>query len=251
MEIVRVVPNRVWHALEDDVVVGRAYVRRRPDERAFVAADAWQDEVSAALLDAVIGDVPGELHSNADENDAAQLALLARAGFAPHRREDELVLPVATAVAATAGPVPPGITIVSAEEKQSDRLARLDERLRQDVPGSDGWMNDPVEFREYTFGRHFDPEIYLVALAGDSDAGLVRMWRAARVARLGLVGVLRWHRRRGVARALLHQAFGVLAARGIEQVTAEADVTDTASQALLARLGAHRTGGTIELRRPG
>ncbi|HEV7656440.1 MAG TPA: GNAT family N-acetyltransferase [Mycobacteriales bacterium] len=251
MEIVRVVPNRDWHALEDDVVVGRAYLRRRPDDRAFVGADAWQEDVTAALLDAVIADVPGELHSSTDENDAGQLTLLERAGFGVHRREDEFVLPVAAAAAATAGPVPDGIRIVPADEKESDRLARLDDRLRQDVPGTDGWLNESAEFREYTFGPHFDPEIYLVAMAGDEYAGLVRMWRAARVPRLGLIAVLRWHRRRGIARALLGQAFGVLAERGVEQVTTEADVTNAASQTLLAGLGAVRTGGSIELRRPG
>ena len=50
--IERVVPNRRWHALEDDQVVGRAHLRRRPDGRAFVAADAWREPVTRALLDA-------------------------------------------------------------------------------------------------------------------------------------------------------------------------------------------------------
>jgi ribosomal protein S18 acetylase RimI-like enzyme len=66
-----------------------------------------------------------------------------------------------------------------------------------------------------------------------------------------LIGVLRWHRRRGIARALLHAAFGALPGRGIEQVTAEVDATNAASAALLAGLGARRTGGTVELLRRG
>ena len=41
-----------------------------------------------------------------------------------------------------------------------------------------------------------------------------------------------------------------LAARGITQVTAEADVTNGPSRAMLARFGARRTAGTVELRRP-
>jgi ribosomal protein S18 acetylase RimI-like enzyme len=146
--------------------------------------------------------------------------------------------------------VPAGVTIVPADEKESDRLARLDERLRQDVPGSDGWVNDPEEFREYTFDEHFDPRLHLVAGVGGEYAGLVRVWRGNRVPRLGLIAVLRWHRRRGLARALLHAAFTPLAERGIELVSAEADVTNTPSQALLASLGARRTGGSVELRRP-
>ena len=247
--IERVVPNRLWHALEDDRVVGRAHLRRRPDDRAFVAADAWLEPVTRALLDAVASDVPGDLHTLAGEDDADQLALLAAAGYAVVRREDEFVVPVRPALAATAGPVPDGATIVPADEKESDRLARLDDRLRQDVPGSDGWVNDPGEFREYTFAQHFDPRLYLVAVVGGEYAGLVRVWRGNRVPRLGMVGVLRWYRRRGLARALLHAALTPLAERGIELVSAEADATNAPSQALLASLGARRTGCSVELRR--
>jgi ribosomal protein S18 acetylase RimI-like enzyme len=249
---VRVVPGRAWHALEEDVVVGRAHLLRRPDGRAFAAADAWREEVTAALLDAVIADVPGPLFSTADENDADQLALLSRAGFAAVRREDELVVPVDPALAATPVPVAAGVRIVSADEKELARLARLDEQLRQDVPGTDGWVNELAEFRDHTFGApQFDPELYLVAVAGDEYAGLVRIWPAARVPRLGLIGVLRWHRRSGLATALLRTAFGALARRGAEQVTAEADTTNRAAAALLAGFGARRTGGAVELRRPG
>jgi ribosomal protein S18 acetylase RimI-like enzyme len=247
--IQRVVPNRLWHALDDDRVVGRAHLRRRPDDRAFVAADAWREPVTRALLDAVAADVPGDLYSLADEQDADQLALLAAAGYLPVRREDEFVIPVDKALAATAGPVPDGVTIVPADEKESDRLARLDERLRQDVPGSDGWVNDPAEFRAYMFDQHFDPRLYLVAVVDGEYAGLIRVWRGTRVPRLGLIAVLRWHRRRGLAKALLHAAFSPLAERGVELVSAEADATNGPSQALLASLGARRTGGSVELRR--
>jgi ribosomal protein S18 acetylase RimI-like enzyme len=249
--IERVVPNRLWHAIEDDRVVGRAHLRRRPDNRAFVAADAWQEPVTRALLDAVAADVPGDLYTLAGEDDADQLALLTAAGYAVVRREDEFVLPVATALAATAGEVPDGVTIAPADEKESDRLALLDDRLRQDVPGSDGWVNDPAEFRAYTFDEHFDPRLYLVAVVDGEYVGLVRVWRGNRVPRLGLIAVLRWHRRRGLARALLHAALTPLAARGIELVSAEADATNAPSQALLASLGARRTGGSVELRRRG
>jgi RimJ/RimL family protein N-acetyltransferase len=251
MDIVQVVPNRLWHALEDDQVVGRAHLRRRPDDRAYVAADAWQVPVTRALLAAVGADVPGDLYTNVDENDADQLALLAAAGFTDYRREDEVLIPVGPALAATAGPVPPGIEIVSVQEKELERLSRLDEQLRQDVPGTEGWVNELAEFRDHTFHEHFDPELYLVAVAGDEYAGLVRVWRGTRVPRLGLIGVLRWHRGKGVAAALLHAVLTTLDERGIEQVSAEVDTTNAASRALLAKLGARRTGGTVELVRPG
>jgi RimJ/RimL family protein N-acetyltransferase len=238
----------MWHALEDDEVVGRTEVLRRPDGRTFVAVDAWHADVGAELLETVVRAVPEDLYSTAGEDDAVQLALLGLAGFAEVRREDEYVVPVVAGHSAA-----PGCTLVSARDVDVARLARLDDELRQDVPGAGGWHNDPAEFAARTFDpRLFDPRTYLVAVDDRTGelAGLVRIWRASRVPRLGLVGVRRPYRRRGLATALLHAAFRPLADRGFTQVTAEADVTNVPSRTLLARFGARRTGGTVELRRP-
>jgi hypothetical protein len=49
------------------------------------------------------------------------------------------------------------------------------------------------------------------------------------------------------ARLLLAQVFAILQQRGKTEVVAEVDVTNTSSNRLLTGLGAHRTGGTIEL----
>jgi ribosomal protein S18 acetylase RimI-like enzyme len=65
-----------------------------------------------------------------------------------------------------------------------------------------------------------------------------------------MVGVLAPYRRRGLARALVAQAFAPLVQRGATVVQAEADAADVASTALLAGLGATVVGGTLELRRP-
>ena len=136
-----------------------------------------------------------------------------------------------------------------------DRLRRLDDALRQDVPGSEGWRWDAEEFRAETFGPFFDPATYLVAVdrASGEYAGLVRIWRNRAGPRLGLIGTLARYRRRGVARALLGQAFGVLAARGETSVTCEVDDTNVVSVSWLTGLGARRYGGNAELirRQPG
>jgi ribosomal protein S18 acetylase RimI-like enzyme len=66
-----------------------------------------------------------------------------------------------------------------------------------------------------------------------------------------LIGALPPWRRRGLAVALLAQAFGVLYDRGLLEATCEVDQTNTASNALMIGLGARRTGGQVELvRRP-
>ena len=82
---------------------------------------------------------------------------------------------------------------------------------------------------------------------------MVRIWRNRAGPRLGLIAVLARYRRRGVARALLGQAFTVLAGRGATSVTGEVDDTNVASVSLLTGLGAQRYGGNVELirRQPG
>ena len=246
MAIAEVAAGRQWHLLDDDVVVGRAHVLHRPDGRAFVAVDAWHADRGAELLEAVLHAVPGDLFSLADEKDHVQLALLGLTGFVEARREDELLVPVRAAAPVAV----PGLTVVSAADAELDRLARLDERLRRDVPGSAGWVNDLDSFRANTLEtRMYDPATHLVAVDDRTGAyaGLVRVGVVPGRARLGMVGVLPAYRRRGLATQLLARAFRAVAGRGIEHATAEADTTDTAAQALLRRFGARRTGGTVEL----
>jgi hypothetical protein len=101
-----------------------------------------------------------------------------------------------------------------------DGLRALDDALRQDVPGADGWVNDPYEFCEYTFDdRHFDPATYLVAVddVNQAYAGLARVWNNPG---RPPSGPDRRHARLP---------------------------SNTASNALLLGIGARRTGGSIEL----
>lgn len=121
----------------------------------------------------------------------------------------------------------------------------IEERREDDV------TIDVATAREALFASHFDKDAYLVALdADDAPAGLVRIWAGRPPRRLGLIGVLREHRRRGIASALLAAAFTAVAKQGATSVVAEVDVDNVASRTLLERIGARRTGGTVELRRP-
>jgi GNAT superfamily N-acetyltransferase len=247
--VVRVTDGVHWHALEDDVVVGKGYALHRPDGRVFVSADTWRDDVFEVVAEAMVGDLGGPVFTIVADDDREHLGRWSALGFRDNRREDELVLPTDPAVTGLADAAPPpGYALVTADRVDEDRLRDLDERLRGDVPGSAGWVSTPEDFRSQTYDpRWFDPTTYLVAVHDGDHVGLARVWRGRRVPRLGLVGVLPAHRRRGLARALLAAAFRPLHERGVAQVTAEADRTNTASQTLLRSLGATRTGGTIEL----
>jgi GNAT superfamily N-acetyltransferase len=170
-------------------------------------------------------------------------------GFSDNRREDEYAIPTAPEATGLGSAVlPAGFTLVGADQVDEDRLRRLDQALRQDVPGQDGWVNRTDDFHQAMFGhRWFNPATYLVAEHEGEHAGLVRIWDLPRRPRLALVGVRPAYRRRGLARAMLAAAFRPIHERGAAIVSTEADQADPAARALLAGLGATRTGGAIEL----
>jgi GNAT superfamily N-acetyltransferase len=275
--IVRVSPGVHWHALEDDVVVGRGHALHRPDGRVFLSVDTWRDDVFVALAEAMAQDLPAPLYTVVDDDDREHLGRWSDVGFRDDRREDVYAVP--TSPEATGlGDVrlPAGYRLVTADEADPDRLGELVERLRPEVPGSQGWATSPlpVPGEPPPTGlehRRFQPLVYLIAVhqdqapdqvqgrvrgegrdqaeveaGGGEYAGLARIHRAP-MPRLGLVGVLPAHRRRGVARSLLAAALGSVHDRGVPRVSAEVDETNPAARALFARLGAERIGGAIEL----
>src|SRR4051794_16011651 len=113
----------------------------RPDGRCFVFG-----EPDDALP------LGRRLYATADESDAAILRSLAGLGFTFHRRELVLRIPTCDAswAVATVDP-PPGITFVRADAHDERQLRVLDDLLRQDVPGTDGWKWSPDGFHEETY----------------------------------------------------------------------------------------------------
>ena len=249
-------PALTWRALDGHLVAGEVSARLRPDNRCFVYFDTWRADACPPLANAVARDLGRDLYVTVEDAEYDALEACAQAGFAVHRRESYYRIPADPAVTGLAGAVlPAGLDALSAAGADITRLRLLDDALRQDVPGCEGWRWDAGQFRAETFSPFFDPATYLVAVdrASGEYAGLVGIWRTRAGLRLGLVGTLAPYRRRGVARALLGRAFAVLAARGATSVAGEVDDTNVASLSLLTGLGARRYGGNVELirRQPG
>ena len=243
-------PALTWRALDGDLVAGEVSARLRPDNRCFVYFDTWRADACPPLADAVARDLGRDLYVTLEDAEYDALDACAQAGFVVHRRESYYRIPTDPVVTGLAGAVlPTGLDVLSAADADITRLRRLDDALRQDVPGCEGWRWDAEEFRAETFGPFFDPATYLVAVdtASGQYAGLVRIWRNRAGPRLGLIAMLAQYRRRGVARALLGRAFTVLAARGDKSVAGEVDDTNVASVSLLTGLGGRRYGGNVEL----
>jgi GNAT superfamily N-acetyltransferase len=234
-------------------VVGAVTAFLRPDNRWLVYFDDCRADAYEPLLAAVAGNTGSDLYATADEADQTAAVRFAQLGFTQSRREGLFLIPTdpdRTGLIDVA--IPDETVIISAASADEDDLRLLDEALRRDMPGSDGWVWDPGEFHEETFGPDFDPATYLVAAdtGGGNYIGLARVWVGRSRSRLGLIAVLPPYRRRGVAKALLARAFAVLHERGQGEVSAEIDDTNTASMTLLGGMGARRRGGTIEFVKP-
>jgi GNAT superfamily N-acetyltransferase len=189
---------------------------------------------------------PGEIFAMVDEEDVELLHALEAHGFGRERRELALVLPSGVPRV----PPPPGIGVVRGDEVDETALRQLDDELRQDVPGTDGWRWDAAGFREETYlSPQFDPAVYLVATMAGEHVGICRVWIRPEHPRLGFIGVRRSLRQRGIARWLIGETFAVLHARGEPEVWTEVDETNVASRALLEGLGGRAVGASLELRR--
>ncbi|NEA30327.1 GNAT family N-acetyltransferase [Streptomyces sp. SID13031] len=248
--ISRVADNQ-WHAVENDLVVGRGHASRRLDGRTFVSIDTWRGAVFDRLAAAMRADGSGPLYTVIDETDRDLAASWERAGFTSSRRECEFVVP--TDVGLTPAAVPSGVVIATAGEVVEGPLRELDHAIRNEVEAAVGWQTMPAEVLPWQGGsRPMDPSKYTVAVRRDRYVGLVRVATMTRRPRIGLVAVLATEQRHGIARALLSQVLQGLHRSGVEAATAEVDETNTAAVALFEGLGARRTGSTLELvSRPG
>jgi hypothetical protein len=256
LTVFRMRPALTWRALDGDLVAGEVSARLRPDNRWFLYFDTWRADAYPPLADAVARDLGHDLYVTLEDAEYDALDACAEAGFAVHRRESYYRIPTDPVATGLAGAVlPAGLDVLSAADADITRLRLLDDTLRQDVPGSEGWRWDAEEFRAETFSSFFDPATYLVAVdrASGEYAGLVRIWRNRAGPRLGLIATRAQYRRRGLAGALLGRAFAVLTGRGDMSVVGEVDDANVASLSLLTGLGARRYGGSVELirRQPG
>src|ERR1700742_892288 len=150
-----------WTASIGAEVVGQLRALVKPDRRcALFVRDLTDERAHELLVDAALRELDRDLYVEVDEAAASVRDMLAERGFAVHRREHHYLVPTDQV-----RPMPDGYDTVSAADADVARLSELDEALRQDVPGADGWRNDPRQFEEQTFGDpQFDPATYLVAV---------------------------------------------------------------------------------------
>lgn len=242
------VADSQWHALEDDLVVGRGHAKHRPDGRLFVSIDAWHDATFDRLAEAMLADLPAPLYTVVDEGDAELTAGWRRAGFTIRRREWEYVVPTDPRTTGLEAVQPPsGVTIVPAGQADEVLLRAVDRTIREEVEATVGWQSMPAEVIPRPAGDTIvDPSTYAVAAAPDRYLGLIRVVRVNRP-RIGLVAVRAAEQRRGIARALLAHALGTLHRSGSATAWTEVHESNQAATALFEGIGARPTSSNLEL----
>lgn len=242
------VADRQWHALDDDLVVGRGHAEHRPDGRLFVSIDAWHDVAFDRLAEAMLAELPAPLYTVVDEADVELTAGWRRAGFTVRRREWEYMVPTdpqATGLEAVLPP--PGVTILPAGQADERLLRAVDRAIRDEVEATVGWQSMPAEVIPRPEGDTVvDPSMYAVAATPDRYLGLIRVARVKRP-RIGLVAVRAGQQRRGIARALLAHALGALHRSGSTAAWAEVNESNRAASALFETIGARSTSSNLEL----
>jgi hypothetical protein len=129
-----------WRASRDGTPVGEMRAFVRPDDRCALYFRDTAPDARGPLLDAAIAALSRDLYTEADA-DGPLDAETAR-GFTITRREHHYVFPTAIPV----HPLPDGIHVIPVADADGPRWAALDDTLRDDVPGSAGWHNNPDTF---------------------------------------------------------------------------------------------------------
>lgn len=240
-----------WEARDGPEPIGVLRAVTRPDHRTILSFQGCRDDAYAPLLVRAVAELERpRLYTSVAERDEAGLRRLGDLGFVVSRRDHHYRVPVDPArFRLPDSPLPPGIVLISAAEADLDRLRLLDDALRNDTPGADGWRWSPSEFREETFSDGFHPATYQVAVEDRTGAyvGLARLWMKSAGPRFGFVGVLPPWRRARVTYALLSTVFREVGRQGHREVAGEVDATNRASNAIATRAGAIRIGGSYEL----
>ncbi|MEU4040179.1 GNAT family N-acetyltransferase [Streptomyces collinus] len=242
------VADRQWHALDDDLVVGRGHAQHRPDGRLFASIDAWHEATFDRLAEAMLAELPTPLYTVVDEADTELTAGWRRAGFTVRRREWEYVVPTDPRVTGLEVVLPPsGVTIVPAGETDEYLLRAVDRAIRDEVEATVGWQSMPAEVVAHPEGDTIvDPSKYAVAATPDRYLGLIRVVTAIRP-RIGLLAVRAGEQRRGVARALLAHALGTLHVSGFAEAWTEVQESNHAASALFEGIGARPMSSNLEL----
>lgn len=126
-------------------------------------------------------------------------------------------------------------------EEARRRIWELDNAISPDIPSSDPVTPLSFEtFCKYLFeSPHLTPEGWVIALDGDTPVGISNLWKRKGNAGIntGLTGVLRSHRKRGIATACKLRTLRWAKAQGYPWVRTENEESNRGMLGINERLG--------------
>ncbi|MGH8936700.1 MAG: hypothetical protein ACRDXD_10655, partial [Acidimicrobiia bacterium] len=138
-----------WVALTDGETVGAVSTWLRPDDRMFLYFVGPDRAAYPPLTAAVVESLRRTVHTLADAADRETIEALQNAGFRTELVEERFRIRFDRAVSwLDRAWVPTGFSIHRANSVDEDRLFTLDNTLRQDTPGTDGWRGDRAWFHD-------------------------------------------------------------------------------------------------------
>jgi len=199
------------------------FFRAQPDLAASLVPDVllrWGAERAAGNVHRAPDGARVALHADTAAVNGDIVAALERNGWHRDRVDWTMEIDLEAAAPLPEPQWPSGITVRSADAADLHRDARLlHETERESFSDHYGYTPQPFE-EWWHFRTQFnqpEPELWLLAMDGDDVAGmaLVASHRAGQpdLGWISSVGVRRPWRRRGLALALLHHAFRLLAER--------------------------------------
>jgi len=244
-------PARRWLALRNGVAAGAVMAGERPDDKLFLSFVGSDESTYGPLGMAAARAFSRPVRTTVDADARGAITALRGAGFVTELTSERFRIRFDSALAGLRRAwVPNGYSVVTAEAVDIDRLFALDNTLRHDVPGTDGWHGDRAWFRgELTEAPPLDPTAYLVGThdATDELVALVRIWRNPSGPRLGLIGVVAKHRSTVIAAALLKQALTAASSWGHDTFVTETSLTNRVIYPRLDRLGAESLGQSLQM----
>lgn len=242
-----------WIAVEDDVVIGALVTWLRPDNRMFLMFRVTDPRVYGPLTDAAGVALGRSVTTMCDDAETEHLAALQDAGFRIEMSGDRFAIPFDVLLPRLDRAwVPKRYVIRSVADVDEDRAFRLDNKVRNLVPGTDGWYGDREWFGKELRSDEFDPTAYLIAIeeATETYAGLLRVWRNPDGPRLGLVAVLPEHRVRPLAGALLKRGLNAASTWGFDNLVTETSPDNPDTYPGLMRMRLQPVGRFHQLTRP-
>jgi mycothiol synthase len=197
------------------------FLRVRPDlgtTEVPAAALAWAAERAPANAHLAPEGARVSVHTDLSAVNRPMVEALERAGWHHERTNWTMEIDLKAAEPLPEPAWPPGITVRSADLERDARAIHQTEM--DSFSDHYGYVPQPFEQWWHFRTRFFkaDPELWILAMDGDQIAGMALCSSErpgqADLGWISTLGVRRPWRRRGLALAILHHAFRLLAARG-------------------------------------